>query len=556
MNVLFALFISFGISLGFADELILTTGPQSEPIIEVEQTSRFLVELQGTPLLKKMEESKISRADRTSQLKMREELRITRELFKKDFLSLPESDGIKPKVLFEYDLTLHAVSVEVDPELVSRVAKLRNVTRIHSVGKVSIPRTDWGEVVSKESVNEDWLPELNVGEVWSKHGLNGSGITIAVVDTGIDYTHPDLGGCIGAGCKVLGGYDVANNDADPMDDHMHGTHVAGIAAGDGLKKGVAPKAKLYAFKVLSAGGSGTWDQVIRGLEMALDPNSDGSVEDAVQVMNFSLGGRGSPDSPLARAVNSASQMSVIVCAAGNSAKYAPVGTPAAALHSIAVGASNGGKAMANFSSFGPTSGFTLKPDISAPGVNVLSTVPGGAYRKASGTSMASPYMAGMTALLLQHTSGAAVAVTVRTDYLKGRLAVTASPIAFAGESTASATDKYFVRGQGLVNPLAAVENGFGVYLRRNLETVISGFSPDLGVEILSSKYLSRRIIVPFAGKFPPGKSYAVSVSHGLGEGAIVDYWPKRIDANNSSVIMSIRQPTASIPKNKQYPHSR
>jgi hypothetical protein len=88
------------------------------------------------------------------------------------------------------------------------------------------------------------------------------GKTIAIIDTGVAYTHPDLGGCLGPNCKVIGGYDFVNNDADPMDDHGHGTHVAATAAGNGLFKGIAPDAKILGYKVLSAGGSGSGTAII------------------------------------------------------------------------------------------------------------------------------------------------------------------------------------------------------------------------------------------------------------------------------------------------------
>ena len=86
--------------------------------------------------------------------------------------------------------------------------------------------------------------------------LNGTGINIGIIDTGVDYTHPDLGGCFGVNCKVAGGYDFFNNDANPMDDsgQGHGTHVASIAAGNGILKGVAPVPILLPIKSVTALG--------------------------------------------------------------------------------------------------------------------------------------------------------------------------------------------------------------------------------------------------------------------------------------------------------------
>ena len=86
--------------------------------------------------------------------------------------------------------------------------------------------------------------------------VTGKGVRVAIIDTGIDYTHSDLGNCLGTDCKVLGGIDIVNGDNDPMDDEGHGTHVAGIVAANGAVKGVAPDASLYAIKVLGADGAG------------------------------------------------------------------------------------------------------------------------------------------------------------------------------------------------------------------------------------------------------------------------------------------------------------
>src|SRR5690606_39309916 len=104
----------------------------------------------------------------------------------------------------------------------------------------------------------DSVPLVGAPGVWDPPhggaGSTGAGVTVAVLDTGIDYTHPDLGGGFGPGHKVVGGYDVVNDDPDPMDDHGHGTHVAGIVAAGGQLRGVAPAATLPAYKVLASSG--------------------------------------------------------------------------------------------------------------------------------------------------------------------------------------------------------------------------------------------------------------------------------------------------------------
>jgi hypothetical protein len=230
----------------------------------------------------------------------------------------------------------------------------------------------------------------------------GDGVVIAVIDTGIDRTHPALQG------KVIGGWDFVNDDADPMDDNRHGTHVAGIiAAQSNQVTGVAPGVSLLAYKVLGAGGNGNSSDIIAALERALDPNGDGSTADRADVANLSLGTRGHPDDPVSRAVeNAIAHGMVVVVAAGNDGLNHMIGTPAGAPSAITVGASfrtdQQVTMVAEFSSRGPaTQSGAIKPDLLAPGVSVLSTGLEHQFIRLSGTSMATPYVAGLAALLLE-----------------------------------------------------------------------------------------------------------------------------------------------------------
>ncbi|HYH08911.1 MAG TPA: S8 family serine peptidase [Thermoanaerobaculia bacterium] len=227
---------------------------------------------------------------------------------------------------------------------------------------------------------------------------SGDGITVAVIDTGIDYTHPALAG------KVVGGWDFVNNDADAMDDFRHGTHVAGIIAAQSAEvTGVAPGVKLLAYKVLNARGSGVTSDVIAAIERAMDPNNDGDTSDHADVINLSLGSAGHADDPGSRAVNRAVALGiVVVVSAGNEGEFHRVGSPGVAESAITVGAIRSDNTIAEFSSRGPAAGSgAIKPDLVAPGVSITSTIPGGLYMPLSGTSMAAPYVAGLAALLLE-----------------------------------------------------------------------------------------------------------------------------------------------------------
>ena len=188
----------------------------------------------------------------------------------------------------------------------------------------------------------------------------GQGVKVAVIDTGIDRTHPDLAG------NIKGGWNAITKAGDFNDDNGHGSHVSGTIAGIDDDKGVvgvAPKADLYGVKVLDAEGSGTFDDVIAGMLWA--------VENKMEVASMSLGAdQGNP--ALADAVEAMRKAGVIlIAAAGNSG--GTVGYPAAYPGAIAIAASDSKDKLASFSSRGPTVA------VIAPGVDVKSTYMGGGY---------------------------------------------------------------------------------------------------------------------------------------------------------------------------------
>jgi subtilisin family serine protease len=261
-----------------------------------------------------------------------------------------------------------------------------------------------GEVKKAYANLDESVGLIGADSVWSHYGVMGDSIIVGILDTGIDYNHPALGGGFGPGYKVIGGYDIVNNDNDPMDDHFHGTYVAGIVAADGDSiQGVAPHALLMAFKVLTAGGWGYWDWIIEGIEMAVDPDGDPYTDDGVDVINLSLGtANGYPNDPLSTAVDNAVEIGVVcVVAAGNEGSYYSIHSPGTAKKAITVGATDKLDHIANFSSRGPNSvTYGIKPDIVAPGVNILSCKLGGGFEEHSGTSASAPHAAGVAALLL------------------------------------------------------------------------------------------------------------------------------------------------------------
>ena len=303
--------------------------------------------------------------------------------------------GVRPSVLREFDgLVFNGFAMTIQR------GELEQLKRKLGEERIFIDEQAYADLSQSTAL-------IGANQVWSltdAAGLNltGKNVRVAIIDTGIDYLHSDLGACLGSTCKVVGGYDFVNEDADPMDDHGHGTHVAGIVSASGAANGVAPGARLLAYKVLSKDGSGWNSDIIAAIDRA--------VKDGAKIINLSLGGRGTPDSPISKAVDAAVANGVfVVVSAGNQGDqgFGTISAPGVARQAFTVGASDRTDHVAWFSSKGAVSGYTElnKPDLVAPGVGILST-----YSKSgdtsgsailSGTSMAAPHVAGAAALLFQ-----------------------------------------------------------------------------------------------------------------------------------------------------------
>lgn len=284
-----------------------------------------------------------------------------------------------------------AAAVAVDPNQIDALAELEGVENVwfdepvHTMMDVSVPH-------------------MGANKVWQQLGNRGEGVTVCIIDTGIDSDHPDFVGRIGLTKDFSGKGSVE-------DGHGHGTHVASTVAGTGAASngkymGVAPAASIMVAKVLSDAGGGRMSDVMAGVEWAVQSGAD--------VLNLSLGSDGNSDGKdaLSTMVNAAVDAGkVVVVAAGNAGPGAnTVGSPGAAEKPITVGASTDADGMANFSSRGPTADGRVKPDISAPGTKIIAARATGTsmgqavddnYTSAQGTSMATPHVAGLCALMLK-----------------------------------------------------------------------------------------------------------------------------------------------------------
>ncbi|HUL80482.1 MAG TPA: S8 family peptidase, partial [Vicinamibacteria bacterium] len=301
------------------------------------------------------------------------------------------------------------------------------------------------------------VPQIHAPEAWAA-GYDGAGSKVAVLDTGIDATHPDLAGQVSTAANF-------STEDSVVDGNGHGTHVASTIAGtgaasSGLRKGVAPGARLLVGKVLDNNGSGEDSWVMAGMQWAASSGAD--------VVNMSLGGDiGDGTDPLSQAINdlSASTATLFVVAAGNNGSDASTVTaPGAARAALTVGAVDDNDALAWFSSRGPlVGGAGVKPDVVAPGVDITAARAAGTslgnpvddyYTDLSGTSMATPHVSGVAAILKEEHPA--------WDGERLKEAITASAVPIAGASAYEA-------GTGRVDALRAIH-----------QTVISDDSLDLG----------------------------------------------------------------------------
>ncbi len=252
------------------------------------------------------------------------------------------------------------------------------------------------------------LDQVNAPEVWAQ-GYTGQGITVAVIDSGVDYTHPDLDGNIWINTREIAGngidddgngfiddirgWDFVQRDNTPTDPNGHGTHVAGTIAAENNgfgATGVAYNARIMPVRVLDTNGFGSSANIAAGIRYAAN--------NGARVINLSLGGGG-----LSRDIQSAVQYAtqlgaVVVMASGNEAQSLPSYPARLAIQTgIAVGAIDINKRLANFSN---DAGPNPLSYVVASGVNVYSTTPNNTYRSYSGTSMATPHVSGVAALVL------------------------------------------------------------------------------------------------------------------------------------------------------------
>lgn len=349
--------------------------------------------------------------------------RVDRELFNVTGLiahGFDDAHADSVRVIAQYDVGARSVADPAPaPQGAAEAASLTSINAVAYAVAKDGAESAWAELTTPDSgagtgLTKLWLDEplrttladstsqIGAPVAWEA-GLDGNGSTVAVLDTGIDAEHPDLQD------RILDSKDFTGSSTGAGDVVGHGTHVASTVAGtgaasDGKERGVAPGAKLLIGKVLDDSGSGYESEIIAGMQWAVENDAD--------VVSMSLGAN-SPattcDDPIAQSVGelSSSSNALFIIAAGNMGSgQNTVSSPGCAPAALTVGAVDGEDATAQFSSRGPVGVSHLpKPEIAAPGVGILAAATGGrgvyAYRAMSGTSMATPHVAGAAAIALQ-----------------------------------------------------------------------------------------------------------------------------------------------------------
>jgi subtilisin len=327
-------------------------------------------------------------------------------------------------ILEEYE-TLPIVKVKMPTDLANKLSLNESVESIEKDKNISINKalTDGSSVKIPKQIIPWGVKRVNA-DIVQKAGFTGDGISVAIIDTGIDINHKDL--------NVAGGISFVDYTTNYNDDNGHGTHIAGIIGALDNKigiVGVAPNVDLYSVKVLDNNGNGKYSNVIKGIDWAIKNN--------IKIISMSIGGTEESKAFEKAAKIAYRQGILLVASAGNYGYFNndSVTIPAKYNSVISVGAINSENQRWEFSSRGK------ELDLMAPGVDILSTTLGGGYGLNTGSSMAAAYVTGVAALIMENNH------TLSNKEITKKLYNNAE---YLGES-----NEY---GNGLVNALESIHN--------------------------------------------------------------------------------------------------
>lgn len=312
---------------------------------------------------------------------------------------------------YKFFWTANMFMATVAPELISDLVDREDVQMVLLDRPIYLYREPREEVDIEAAEYTYGLQRIGVPEVRSLYpNLLGSGVSVGILDTGIDANHQEF-----KNRKIIF-RDFLKNKTEAYDDNGHGTHVAGTIGGSGASGtqiGVAPEVNFVIGKIFDEDGGSTLSTILRGMEWISNPDGNPQTPDRPRVVNNSWGSgpsRTVEDDPFAQIILTWLDLEIFPSfAAGNSGpREGTVGSPGCLPITFAVGATDEDDITTDFSSRGPVvisiNGKTetlTKPDISAPGLQIFSAMPGGKYARMSGTSMATPHITGLVALILQ-----------------------------------------------------------------------------------------------------------------------------------------------------------
>lgn len=345
------------------------------------------------------------------------------------------------------------IALEARPELIADLSRRADVAQIRPDEKLVLEDADFRSVPAPATAsNLPWnLDLVNAGLARDALRLDGTGVVLANLDTGVDWQHPALltkyRGYREKGLAVhRGNWHVSTNEPYlyPGDGNGHGTHTMGTMVGEddaGKRIGVAPGARWIAVKLFTNSGYTYESWIHDAFQWVMAPAGDFAL--APDVINNSWGSQISSDDryrPDLKALRAAGILPVF--AAGNDGPGpGTIDSPGSTPEALAVGAVDPDKRVASFSGRGPSPWKEIKPELAAPGTNIVSAFPGGGYAEGAGTSMAAPHVAGLAALLLQASPN------LTPDQIEQLLVVTAQPLGSPAPNNAT--------GHGLVNAYAA-----------------------------------------------------------------------------------------------------
>ncbi len=355
-NVAIAGTVALALSVG----LVAQSSDQVIPVQDSVAASEVAVARNETPQLWFVELSSAPAADGTSLAALEQE--------EEAFHAAAGAAGIRYSERRHFRSLFNGLSIRADARNLSRLRSLPGVQAVYPV--ITVTRDQEGSVNVPELTTA--LAQTGADVAQNTLGLTGAGVRVAVMDTGIDYNHPDLGGCFGPGCRVARGYDFVGDafnadetsptfnpvpapDNDPDDCNGHGTHVAGIIGANGTITGVAPGATFHAYRVFGCEGSTTSDIMLEAMERALDDHSD--------VLNMSIGSSFQwPQYPTAQGADRLVRRGVVVVASiGNSGANGLYSASAPGVGREVIGVASFDNTLANLTAF------TITPDNRAVG---------------------------------------------------------------------------------------------------------------------------------------------------------------------------------------------